>query len=32
MFLSPLNASDDILKKMPPIRIFVGTEDVLYDS
>ena len=32
MFLSPLHASDDILKKLPPVRILVGNEDGFYDD
>jgi len=31
-FLSPLMASDELLSKLPPVRMFVGTKDPLHDD
>ena len=30
--ISPINITEDILKKFPPIRIIIGTDDPLYDD
>lgn len=30
--ISPLNASDELLERMPPIRLFTGTVDPLHDD
>lgn len=31
-FISPIQASDELLAKMPPVRIVAGSEDPLYDD
>jgi len=31
-FISPMVASDELLEKLPPIRIVAGTDDPLYDD
>lgn len=31
-FLSPLYANDSLIRRLPPVRLFVGTIDPLYDD
>ena len=31
-FISPILASDELISKLPPIRIMIGTKDPLYDE
>lgn len=31
-FVSPLLASDELIKELPPIRMMIGTHDVFYDE
>ena len=31
-FISPMVASDELLSKMPPVRIIAGSKDPLYDD